>query len=105
MGRAPDDDTYLWAQQEPDYVAELAREVARVAGDNHARRRLCERVAERLLDRSRVRVATVGECAVVAKLLDGPDTGSLLQDKSLSQRVVARVDEVFDDSGTLSREL
>ena len=104
QGREPDDDTYLWGQQEPDYVAELAREVARVAGDNHARRRLCERVSERLLDRSRVRVVTVEERVVAAKLLDGLDTGDLLHDKSLSQRLVARVEELGDDSGALSRE-
>ena len=104
QGREPDDDTYLWGQQEPDYVAELAREVARVAGDNPAQRRLCERVSERLLDRSRVRVVTVEERVVAAKLLDGLDTGDLLHDKSLSQRLVARVAELGDDSGALSRE-
>ena len=40
-----DEDRYLWGDQEPDYVGELAREVARVAGGNVDRRRFCEHVA------------------------------------------------------------
>ena len=104
QGRHVDDDRYLWGQQEPDYVGELAREVARIAGDNVGRRRLCERVAERLLDRSRVRVATVEERSVAAKLLEGLDTGSLLQDESLSRCLVARAEALVEGGFVQSRE-
>ena len=103
QGRHVDDDRYLWGQQEPDYVGELAREVARIAGDNVGRRRLCERVAERLLDRSRVRVATVEERSVAAKLLEGLDTGSLLQDESLSRCLVARAEALVEEGFVQSR--
>ena len=76
QGRRLDGDSYLWGAQEPDYVGQLACEVARVAGDGRFGRALCERVAERLLDRARVRVATSEEKVVAAQLLDGIDVVS-----------------------------
>ena len=79
QGQRLDADHYLWGDQEPDYVGELAREVGRVVGDGRYGQELCEHVAARLLDRARVRVATAEECSVAAKLLDGVDTASLLR--------------------------
>ena len=71
QGRRLDGDSYLWGTQEPDFVGLLASEVARVVGDGTFGKALCERVAARLLDRARVRVATSEETAVAAQLLDG----------------------------------
>ena len=66
QGRRLDGDSYLWGTQEPDCVGLLASEVARVVGDGVFGKSLCERVAARLLDRARVRVATRSQCPRLA---------------------------------------
>ena len=104
QGRHLDTDSYLWGKQEPDYVGELAREVARVAGGSEDRRRLCEHVASRLLDRARVRVASSEECSVAARLLDGLDTAALVREGKTSQCLLARVEELGGDAGGMSRD-
>ena len=104
QGRHLDGDSYLWGTQEPDYVGQLAREVARVAGDGRFGKALCERVAARLLDRERVRVATAEESAVAAMLLDGIDPEALMREGALAQRVVAKVEELVQSGAVMSRE-
>ena len=74
-GKSVDSDTYLWGGAEPDYEGELAAEVVRLAAGDGARKKVLERVAERLLDRVRVRVATADECALASELLTGVDVG------------------------------
>ena len=59
--RKVDLDTWLWGKDGPDFVAELGREVLRIAGSDAARKGFCEGVAARLLDHRRVRMATAEE--------------------------------------------
>jgi len=99
-----DPDSYLWARQEPDYVGILAREVAQVAGNSVDQQRLCKHVAARLLDRIRVRVAKGEECAVAARLLDGVDVAAVAREESLLPCVLARAEELDEDSVGMSRE-
>ena len=104
QGRHLDPDSYLWERQEPDYVGILAREVARVAGNSVDQQRLCKHVAARLLDRIRVRVAKGEECAVAARLLDGVDVAAVAREESLLPCVLARAEELDEDSVGMSRE-
>ena len=67
--RAVDDDTWVWGDAEPDYAGELARQVERVAGGGAEGRLLLERVAQRLLDRARVRVLRPDEVGEAEALL------------------------------------
>ena len=90
--------------QEPDFVGLLASEVARVAGDGEFGKALCERVAARLLDRARVRVATSEETAVAAQLLDGIGPVSDLRGDALSQRLVANIEELVQNGAVMLRE-
>ena len=66
--RKVDPDTWLWGKDGPDCVAELGREVLRLAGSDAARKRFCEGVAARLLDHRRVRIATAEECANASRI-------------------------------------
>ena len=83
-----DPDTWLWGDREPDYESLLATEVTRVAAGDDERKRALAKIAERLLDRSRVRYATSSESAVAAELLANVAHG-------VNER----------DEGTLRREL
>ena len=85
-------------------MGELAREVSRVAGEGRYGQELCERVAARLLDRARVRVATAEECSLATTLLDGVDLASRLREGTLSPCLVARVEELLQNGGVLSPE-
>ena len=67
--RKVDLDTWLWGKDGPDFVAELGREVLRIAGSDSSRKGLCEGVAARLLDHRRVRIATAEECAKASRIL------------------------------------
>ena len=66
-----DADTWLWGDTVPDYEGLLAEEVTRKSGGDIARRSALARIADRLLDRSRVRKATAEETASAAGLLEG----------------------------------
>ena len=70
MGRSVDFDSWLWGEKEPDVEGELAQVVARVAGSDEGRRGMLEQVAERLLDRVRVRVASDEERRIGWQLLE-----------------------------------
>jgi hypothetical protein len=74
-GLRVDCDSWLWGDQEVDYEGELAREVARLAGGDEVRKWALEKVADRLLDRVRVRKATTAECAIADELMDGVELG------------------------------
>ena len=74
--RTIDLDTWLWGQAGPDFVAELGREVVRFAGAAAERKAFCERVAARLLDHRRVRVATQEESAIAARILANVGAGA-----------------------------
>ena len=105
QGRSLDGDSYLWGAQEPDYVGELAREVARVVGDGRYGKGLCERVAARLLDRARVRVATPEESAMAAQSCLMVWTRYHFRKKgALAQRLLANVDELVQNGAVMSRE-
>ena len=58
---------------ERDYEGELSREVERVAEGDAVRRAALLKVADRLLDRARVRVAVEAEDALAQELLAGVD--------------------------------
>ena len=70
VGRRVDADTWLWRDEgEPDYDAVLGDAVTRCAAGDSARQEILSRVAERLLDRTRLRKATAGEEAMVERLV------------------------------------
>ena len=75
-GRRVDADTWLWGDGEPDYEGELARAVESAAAGDEVRGAALRKVADRLLDRLRVRVASDEECAVAEELLEGVDLES-----------------------------
>jgi hypothetical protein len=104
QGRIVDVDTWLWGEAEPDYVGELAKEVRRAAGGDAEERKLHERVADRLLDRACVRVATVEECQVASRLLAGMDSEALTREGTLAQCLSARVEELGEDGSGASSE-
>ena len=60
----------MWRDEgEPDYDAVLGEAVIRCAAGDSARQEILSRVAERLLDRTRLRKATAGEEAMVERLV------------------------------------
>lgn len=71
QGRQVDLDTWLWGDGVPDYEGELAEVVKRMGAGNHARAGILSQVANRLLDRIRVRQATSEEAALAAELMAG----------------------------------
>lgn len=70
-GLRVDASTWLWGRGEPDFDGELAKEVERLAAGDEVQRAMLGKVADRLLDRHRVRVATPAESALADKLLEG----------------------------------
>jgi len=75
-GQRVDNDTWLWGDVEPDYDGELARAVVRLAAGDAMRKAALEKVAERLLDRTCVRVTTAVESAHARELLEGVDVAA-----------------------------
>ena len=53
QSRKVDSDTWLWGIEGPDCVGELAKDLQRVSDKTGAGRRMCEVVADRLLDKVR----------------------------------------------------
>ena len=70
-GMAVDADTFLWRDKQIDFEGDLAAEVRRAAVGDAGRRRRLAKVAERLLDRVRLRMASAEERALASKLLEG----------------------------------
>ena len=68
--RVLDNDSWVWGDVEPDYAGELARQVDSLAAGDGTRRLFLERVAQRLLDRVRVRELSRNEMAEVSAMLD-----------------------------------
>ena len=68
QGRSVDADTWLWPGQEPDFEGELARVVREAEGGSRQQQILGE-VADRLLDRKRIRVASSEEREIAVRLL------------------------------------
>ena len=71
-----DHDTWLWGDEEPDYAGLLAAAVEQEAQGDEGRLRLLRQVAERLLDRVRVRELRESEQADVAALMERVGEGS-----------------------------
>ena len=70
QGKTADLDTWLWGDAGPDFDGELAKEVVTAAAGDKAQRYLYERVANRLLDRVRTRVASAEERRIASELLE-----------------------------------
>ena len=66
-----DASTWLWGHGAPDFDGELRKQVERLAAGDEVQRAMLGKVADRLLDRHRVRVATPAESALAEKLLEG----------------------------------
>ena len=96
-----DSDTWLWGDEEPDFVAELHGEIVRVAGDDPDRRRFCEHVASRLLDAARVRIATADEKHIASELLQG---GAFDNVRDMAAHVLSRVEELCNSDASKDRE-
>ena len=69
QGLSVDLDAWLWGDAAPEYENLLTAEVVRLAAGDVDRKRLLAKVAERLLDRCRVRCAGADECAMASELL------------------------------------
>ena len=96
-----DSDTWLWGDEEPDFVAELHGEIVRVAGDDPDRRRVCEHVASRLLDAARVRIATADETHIASELLQD---GAFDTVRDMAAHVSSRVAELCNSDASKDRE-
>ena len=84
-----DGDAWLWGDGEPDYVSELGEVVKQLAGSDELVIALYTKVAERLLDRVRVRSATKEELDIAACLMSGVDVlgeGGQLQTHLLREK-------------------
>ena len=103
-GRRVDPDTWLWGEGEPDFEGELGREVQRLSAGQAAVRGRLAKVADRLLDRSRVRAATPEESAAAGELLQslgspGPDAAD---GPALLQLLLSQADALAGSSGERS---
>ena len=90
--RVLDSDSWVWGMEEPDFVGLLATEVLRVAGNDVKRKALCEHVANRLLDRVRVRALTEEELEVARALMRDVDVDARLADDSLREHLLDKVE-------------
>ena len=73
VGYFPDADTWLWGDAKVDFVGELSRQVRELADGDEVMQKAYESVAERLLDRTRVRSATSEEKSMAEVLVSGED--------------------------------
>ena len=71
LNRVVDDDTWLWGEDGAPCVSALAEAVDAEAGDDDVARRLLTAVADRLLDRKRVRCVTPEEREAARELAGG----------------------------------
>jgi len=99
VGHLVDSDRWLWGDSSPDVVGEMGKQVMNHASGDEVRRRAYERVADRLLDRSRVRTASSDECAIANALLDNdahaPLSGSTLE--GMLQEKASRLSAEYDE--------
>ena len=98
-GKAVDADTFLWRDVGIDFEGELAAEVERAAAGDEERKRNLARVADRLLDRVRLRFATREERTLASELLDGIGDEDLHggQEDVLKLALARRAEEVAGD--------
>ena len=84
---------YLWPDGEPNFESILAGAVAELAAREEGRRHVLQSVAERLLDQTRVRRATVEEIEIGERLLCSMSQGCVppVVDPLASQSGQARV--------------
>ena len=104
MRGSADADTWLWGDGEPDYEGELVKAVRHLAGADGLRNAALRRVADRLLDRSRVRTATADERAMAEELLDGVDLSDagLVDEEGWRLRLCERAHEIAKGDGQRS---
>ena len=76
-------------------MGELAKDVQRVSDKTGAGRRMCEVVADRLLDKVRVRVVTEKERALAALILGGEDLQEISDREDVQRWLSARADAVL----------
>ena len=94
-----DSDTWLWGDSSPDFVGDLGKQVMDLAAGDEVRRRAFERVADRLLDRTRVRKASSDECIIANALLnnDAPVSLSGLTLEGMLQEKASRLFADYDE--------
>ena len=80
QGKHVDFDTSLWGDVDPDYEGEFAAVVVRAAAGDEMYRKELTRIAGRLLDRLRVRLASVDERALALQLTEGLGIGAVGQE-------------------------
>ena len=88
QGRVVDFFTWLWEDREPDLDGELAREVVRLAAGDQARQQELEWVAQRLLDRVRVRVVDEEEREIARALVARVPTEGCASDEVAWRRAL-----------------
>ena len=105
QGKTVDLDTWLWGDAGPDFEGELAKEVVRAAAGGEAQRCLHERVANRLLDRVRTRVASAEERRIASELLEGTSLEACGgSEEAVRRALVQRIEETAgSDSGQQER--